>query len=156
MTGLLISSIRYRRRKEGIAIKIKMIADANFQATSINWSSNKNRLVNLLKINITIWLNCGFAGTCVLCDGICCWRRSHDAYTRRCVYRTKSSILCCLCCPRSAVSPWKQDYLQVSYYYYTVYCIGGERDSGYREPKDRTQYTTSLWLLVMQNQVHSV
>ena len=48
MTGLLISSIRCRRRKEGIAIKIKIIAGAIVHATSINWPSNKNRLVNLL------------------------------------------------------------------------------------------------------------
>ena len=47
ITGLLISSIKYRRCKEGMSIKIKIIAGALVPVTSIS-SPNKNRLVNLL------------------------------------------------------------------------------------------------------------
>jgi len=49
---LLISSSKYKRRSEGRAINIKIIAGIIVQIISINWTDNKNRLVNLLKNNI--------------------------------------------------------------------------------------------------------
>jgi len=51
---LLISSSKYKRRSEGRAINIKIIAGIIVQIISINWPDNKNRLVNLLKNNIVI------------------------------------------------------------------------------------------------------
>ena len=47
MRGLLISSIKYNRRcREGIAIKIKIIAGKIVHATSINWPSSIIQLDN--------------------------------------------------------------------------------------------------------------
>lgn len=47
--GLLISSIKYKSRKEGKAIKIRVIAGIIVQITSIIWPSRSNRLLSLLK-----------------------------------------------------------------------------------------------------------
>ena len=44
-----------------------------------------------------------FIGACVFCNGICSWRGSYDAYTRRCVWRTTSCILFSVRCIRVAI-----------------------------------------------------
>lgn len=51
MEGLSDSSSKYKRRKEGKAIKIKVIVGRIVQITSIVWPSRSRRLVNLLKNN---------------------------------------------------------------------------------------------------------
>lgn len=43
--GVKVSSNRYKIRKEGKAIKIKMIPGTIVQIISINWFSRKNRLI---------------------------------------------------------------------------------------------------------------
>lgn len=52
--GLLFSSIKYNSLSDGRAIKIKIIAGKIVQINSIICSSNKSRLVNLLKNNVVI------------------------------------------------------------------------------------------------------
>ena len=52
--GLFTSSRRYRRRREGRAIKIRIMAGKMVQMVSMFWCSSKNRLVSLLKNNVDI------------------------------------------------------------------------------------------------------
>ena len=52
--GLFNSSNKYNKRKEGKAIKIKVIAGKIVQINSIICPSSKNRLIYLLKSNLDI------------------------------------------------------------------------------------------------------
>lgn len=52
--GLWISSIRYRSRRDGMAMNTKMIAGAIVHVVSIICPSNINRLVCLFRIRVTI------------------------------------------------------------------------------------------------------
>jgi hypothetical protein len=54
IAGLLISSIKYKRRREGIAIKIKTKAGKIVQITSMVCPESRYRLVNLLNIRLLI------------------------------------------------------------------------------------------------------
>lgn len=47
----LISSVKYKIFKDGIAIKIKIIIGKIVQISSIEWPFKRNRLINLLFIN---------------------------------------------------------------------------------------------------------
>lgn len=59
-------------------------------------------IINFL-IKISVLNFYFFIGTCMLCNGICSWRRSYDAYTRGCIWRATSCILFSLCCIRVAI-----------------------------------------------------
>ena len=54
ITGLWISSIKYNRRRDGIAINIKVTAGAIVQIVSIIYPSSMNRLVCLFWIILII------------------------------------------------------------------------------------------------------
>jgi hypothetical protein len=54
MAGLLISSNKYKIRKDGRAINIKTMAGKIVQIISIVCPWSRNRLVNLLKNNMNI------------------------------------------------------------------------------------------------------
>jgi len=54
MEGEPISSSKYNSRSEGSAININTVVGRAVQIISIIWPLNKNRLINVLKNNITI------------------------------------------------------------------------------------------------------
>ena len=52
--GLWISSIRYSRRRDGMAMNTKLTAGAIVHVVSINCPSSMNRLVCLLRVRVVI------------------------------------------------------------------------------------------------------